>query len=457
MNTIRVSRTTRIPCSAAELYAWHERPGALERLAPPWERARVLERTGGIENGSTVTLEVHAGPVPVRWVARHRDVVPGREFSDEQVSGPFALWVHLHRMIPIDDASCDLEERVEFAPPLGAFGAPAVPVLRSKVERMLAYRHRVISDDIRAEQRLAAPPMHVAITGASGLIGSALGSLLSTGGDRVSRLVRRDARTPDEIAWDPAGGRIDTAALEGVDAVVHLAGEGIADHRWTAERKRAILESRTSGTGLLARTLAQLRNPPRVLVSASAVGIYGDRGDELLDESASLGSDFLAQVCEAWEAAAAPAAAAGIRVVHPRFGIVLSPAGGALARMLPPFRAGLGGPIAGGRQWMSTIAIDDAAGAVQHAIARDELTGPVNVVGPLATQNAEFTRVLAHVLRRPAVFPVPAAALRLFFGELADAALLASQRAVPAALERSGYVFRHAGVEDALRFVLGRT
>ncbi|MEO8226510.1 MAG: SRPBCC family protein, partial [Gemmatimonadota bacterium] len=147
MNTIRVARTTRIPCSAAELYAWHERPGALERLAPPWERARVLERTGGIENGSTVTLEVHAGPVAVRWVARHRDVVPGREFTDEQVSGPFALWVHLHRMIPIDHASCDLEERVEFAPPFGALGAPAVPVLRSKVERMLAYRHRVIADD----------------------------------------------------------------------------------------------------------------------------------------------------------------------------------------------------------------------------------------------------------------------------------------------------------------------
>ncbi|MBA2627385.1 MAG: TIGR01777 family protein [Gemmatimonadales bacterium] len=445
-----------MPCSAEELYGWHERPGALERLAPPWERARVVARTGGIANGSTVTLEVHAGPVAVRWVARHRDVVPGRQFVDEQVHGPFASWVHLHRMIPVSADQCELEERIEFTPPFGPLGAAAVPHLRQTCERLLAYRHRLLADDMAAARELGLAPMHVVVTGASGLIGSAVVSLLGTGGHQISRLVRRPAAAPGEISWDPARGSIDSAALEGVDAVVHLAGEGIAERRWSTARKQAILTSRTEGTRLLASALAGLARRPRVLISASAVGIYGDRRDELLDESSEPGRDFLANVCQAWEAAADPARAAGIRVVHPRFGVVLSPGGGALARLLPPFRAGVGGPIGGGSHWMSTIAIDDAAGAIQHILAREALAGPVNVAGPEPVRNADFTRLLARILRRPAVVPVPAAALRVLFGELADAALLASQRVDPAALRRSGYVFRHRSLEDSLRFVLGR-
>ncbi len=444
-----------MPATAEELYAWHERPGAFERLTPPWERVRVL-RAAPIANGAMVTLEIRVAGFPVRWIARHREVIPGRQFADEQVEGPFESWVHTRRMTPLGPDACELDERVEFVPPLGALGGVARPALERQVRRMLAYRHTLLHDDLALHRRLGGSHLRVAISGASGLIGSALAGLLTTGGHEVMRLVRRAAAGPDEIAWDPERSRVDDAALARVDAVVHLAGAGIADRRWTEARKRLILDSRVRGTRLLAEALARLQPRPAVLVSASAVGIYGDRGDELLDEQSPPGGDFLAAVCRAWEAAAAPAAAAGMRVVHPRFGIVLSPAGGALARMLPPFRAGIGGPLAGGRHWMSAIPIDDVAGALLHCLLRADLAGPVNLAGPEPLTNAAFTKALADVLHRPAVLPVPALALRLAFGELADHALLVSQRVLPRALAGSDYQFRHPDIPAALRFVLGR-
>jgi len=294
----------------------------------------------------------------------------------------------------------------------------------------------------------------VAVTGASGLIGSALASLLERSGYQVVRLVRRAPRT-GEIGWDPARGRIDAAALEGLAAVVHLAGENLAGGRWTSARRRRILESRTLGTGLIARTLAALEDPPAVLVSASAIGVYGDRGDLPLAEDAAPGTGFLADVVRAWEAAADPARASGIRVVHPRFGIVLSPRGGALAKLLVPFRLGLGAPLGNGRQWMSTVSIDDTVGAIGHAIATGGVEGPVNVTMPEAVRNAELTRTLARVLRRPSLpFGVPAFALHVALGALADETLLASARVVPARLLETGYRFQQPALEPALRHVL---
>lgn len=295
----------------------------------------------------------------------------------------------------------------------------------------------------------------IAVTGATGFVGRALVASLTRDGARVLRLVRR-APGPGEAWWDPAAGRLDPAALEGVDGVVHLAGESIAAGRWTAERKRRIRDSRVEGTALLARALASLAAPPRVLVSASAVGIYGNRGDEILREDSPPGVGFLAEVGQAWEAAAAPAAAAGIRVVQPRLGIVLSPDGGALARLLLPFRLGVGGPLGSGAQWMSWLSLDDALGILRAALARDELAGPLNAVAPTPVTNEEFTRSLGAVLRRPTLFRVPAAALTLVLGEMAEAALLASQRAVPDALLRAGHRFQDPDLEPALRRLLGR-
>lgn len=297
--------------------------------------------------------------------------------------------------------------------------------------------------------------LRIAMTGGSGLIGSSLTSLLRAAGHRVTPLVRR-APGHGEIGWDPAAGRIDAAALEGTDAVVHLAGESIADGRWTAARKRRILESRTSGTGLLAGTLARLARPPAVLASASAIGFYGDRGDQRLDEGSGPGEGFLPLVTRAWEAATSPAEEAGIRVVRTRFGIVLSADGGALARMLPPFRAGLGGRLGSGDQYMSPVALDDVAAALQHCIVTPAVRGAVNVTCPGPVTNREFTRILAAVLRRPAPFVVPRFALRVAMGEMVDELLFASARVEPAALLASGYRFRHPTVESALRHVLAR-
>ena len=297
--------------------------------------------------------------------------------------------------------------------------------------------------------------MKVLISGATGLIGSALIPVLVGGGHEITRLTRSPG-SGGGVGWNPDAGEIDTSRLEGHDAVVHLAGENIGEGRWTREKKRRILESRTRGTRLLAEILASLPEPPDVMVSASAVGYYGDRGNELLSEESGAGSDFLAEVCKAWEAAADPAREAGIRVVHPRNGVVLSTEGGALARLLPVFKLGGGGRIGGGRQWSSWIAMDDVVGAIVHALTHDSVEGPVNLVSPNPVTNVEFTRVLGKILNRPTIFPLPAPAARLMLGEVADALLLASQRVEPAKLKEVGYEFRYPELEGALRHLIGR-
>jgi hypothetical protein len=295
--------------------------------------------------------------------------------------------------------------------------------------------------------------MIIAITGASGMIGRALVPFLAGAGHQVRRLVRRTPG-PGEIGWQPATGQIDAAGLSGVDAVVHLAGESIAARRWTAASKARIRDSRVGGTVLLARTLATLEPRPRVLISSSAIGIYGDRGDEVLTDGARPGRGFLADLGQAWEAATDLAREAGIRVALPRTGLVLHPDGGALARMLPPFRLGLGGPLGTGRQWMSWVTLDDLVALLHHLLVRDDLAGPFNATAPGAVTNAEFTRQLGAALGRPAVLPVPALALRLLFGEMAQEALLASLRVGPTRLLASGFVFRDPELGAALRRLL---
>ena len=299
--------------------------------------------------------------------------------------------------------------------------------------------------------------MRILVSGSHGLVGSALMPCLTAAGHRVTRLVRSKPRPGEaEIYWDPAGGKIDASSLEGFDAVVHLAGDSIASGRWTAEKKARIRESRVPATRLLAGSLAGLARPPRVLVSASAVGYYGNRGEEVLTERSAPGSDFLAAVCGEWEAATQPAARKDTRVVNLRIGVVLSATGGALAKMLPPFKMGVGGKIGDGKQYLSWIAIDDLAAVILRALETETLTGPVNGVSPNPVTNAQFTRALGRVLKRPTIFPMPVFAARLAFGEMADALLLASQRVEPAKLVAMGYEFRFPELEGAFRYLLGR-
>jgi hypothetical protein len=295
--------------------------------------------------------------------------------------------------------------------------------------------------------------MNVLISGATGLIGSALIPELEAKGHTVTRLSRSRSGA-NTIRWDSSA-TID-GDLEGTEAVVHLAGESIAQGRWSPDKKRRILDSRVQGTSLIAERISALATPPEVMVSISAVGYYGDRGDEVLTEESAPGADFLARVCREWEAAAEPARRAGIRVVHPRLGIVLSPQGGALGTTLPIFKLGGGGKIGSGRQWWSWVALDDVVGSIVQALTDETVEGPVNVGSPNPMTNAEYTKVLGKVLGRPTVLPLPAPAARIMLGEVADALLLASQRMQPAKLEATGYAFRYPQLEGTLRHLLGR-
>jgi uncharacterized protein len=457
-----------MPVSADAVWDWHARPGALERLTPPWDRTRIVDRSArGLEDGARITLSVPIGPLRVRWVSRQRDCVRGRGFVDEQIEGPFAHWVHTHAMLDetaaAGRAGSILEDRIEYDPPYGAAGRwLAGRALRGRLDTLFRYRHDTLRADLETHARFAARPrLTVAITGASGLLGSALATLLTTGGHRVIHLVRRrgtstDTASDDRATWDPARGLMAPEQLPRLDAVVHLAGESIAGGRWTAARKDAIRESRIVGTRALAESLTRLSHPPASFLCASAIGFYGNRS-EPVSEHDPPGEGFLAEVCQAWEAAAAPAIAHGIRVVHLRLGLVLSPAGGLLGTLLPLFRAGLGGPVGQGRQVVSWVAIDDAIGAFHHALQQASLQGPVNVTAPEAVTSRELAQALGRVLRRPALLPAPAFGVRLAMGrEMADETALGGARVLPERLLASDYAFRFRQLEPALRHLLGR-
>ncbi|MBU8894231.1 TIGR01777 family oxidoreductase [Corallococcus sp. M34] len=451
-----------MPVPASDLFRWHAREGAFERLVPPWDPVQVVERSGeGIQTGARLAIALRVGPLRSRLSAEHTAYEEGVLFQDTQRSGPFRRWVHTHHMRPgPSSGSSVLEDEVEYELPLGALGsAVAGAPVRRRLEHTFAYRHAVTFADLKRHAAFAARgPLTVAISGASGLVGSALGPFLTTGGHRVKRLVRGPADAlRGEISWAPQRGELDARALEGVDAVVHLAGANVAGHRWTPEYRDLILKSRTEGTRVLCEALAKLERKPRVVVSASAIGYFGDRGDEVLTEASGAGTGFLSQVCREWEAATAPAEDAGIRVVHARLGVVLDAREGALAKMLPAFLAGGGGPMGSGRQWMSWVSLEDVLGLLHFAMMTPDVRGALHVVSPGAVRQAELARTLGRVLHRPAFLPMPAAVIRTLFGQMGEEALLSGAHAVPEAALRHGYAFTFPELEGALRFTLGRT
>jgi uncharacterized protein (TIGR01777 family) len=449
-----LERTVELTVGAAEAFAWHEREGALERMLPPWEHARVVARSGGgLQDGSRVTVSSSFGPVPVTMTAEHRDFRGGERFTDVQVDGPFARWEHVHEVIAREGGRCAWRDLISYELRGGVVGrAIAGSPVRRRLERALTWRHATLRDDLALHAALPRRRLRVAVTGATGLIGRTLCPLLTTGGHDVLPLSRGG---DERLRWDPARGLAHPEALEGVDAVVHLAGENIAT-RWTPKRAAIIERSRVGGTRALVASLAKLKRPPCTFLCASAVGWYPS-SDAVVDESTPPGTGFLAKVCRDWEEAAEGAAAFGARVVRTRFGIVLSPQGGALAKMLPAFRLGLGGPLGSGRQWQPFVSIDDAAAVILTALLQEDVAGPVNVVAPERVTNDELSRTLARVLHRPCAPRVPAFVLRAVFGGMADGALLASHRVEPRALASRGYSFRHATLEASLRHVLGRS
>lgn len=473
---------TDLPFPRPDVFAWFARPGALTRLTPPFAGRVLSEPSDGLRPGSAAELAVvppgtlglaavsAAELLPVhlrpetRWRAVHTALAEGVSFVDEMASGPLRSWRHTHGF-DVRPGGTVMRDRIEYELPRALDHAAGRRWVRTGLERMLAYRGRQAAADLDFHARHTSRPLTVAVTGASGLIGRQVCALLEGGGHQVLRLVRRRPAAPGEVSWDPGAGVLDPAALARCDAVVHLAGHPIGG-RFTAANKRRILASRVAGTGLIARALAALAadGVPRALVSASAIGRYGAHppgagvGPDArpLSEDAPPGDDFLAGVCTAWERACDPARAAGVRVVTVRTGLVLTPAGGLLARFLPLYLAGVGGPL-GRDEWQSWIGIDDVAQVYARAVVDDAFVGPVNAVAPNPVTAAEFARTLGRVLRRPAAIPVPRFGPRLLLGSEGAAELAgADQRVAPAALLRYGYAFRHVDLEQQLRHVLGR-
>jgi uncharacterized protein (TIGR01777 family) len=452
------------PQDRATVWAWHERPGAFTRLSPPGQVRASGEPSDGIHPGSehrfTIGVPGTAGRVGPTWHARHTAYQPPSLFEDVMVSGPLRAWVHRHRFTDTADGGTRIEDQVDYELPFGLPDALA-RLVEPQLRGMFAYRERQLRDDL-AFHAVHPDAKTIAVSGASGLVGTQLVAFLRGGGHDVRVLTRRPVRGAGEIQWDPEatdGSGIDPEALREVDVVIHLAGEPIGK-RFTAQHKARVFDSRVRSTGVLARALAALAGDgrERAFVVASASGFYGaDRGDEVLTEDAAPGDDFLALVCREWEAAADPARAAGVRVVHVRTGLVQSAGGGQLALQLPIFQAGLGGRLGAGRQWLPWITVDDLVGLYGHVALTPGLSGPVNAAAPSPVRAGEYAATLGRVLGRPTLLPVPAFGPRLLLGaEGARELALAGQRMDAGRAQEWGYRFRHTDLAAGLRHVLAR-
>ncbi|MBU1568903.1 MAG: TIGR01777 family oxidoreductase [Proteobacteria bacterium] len=444
-------------CSAAELHAWHSRPGALERLLPPWEKTMVLAKSGGIEAGGQVLLKMHLGPFPFHYQGRHLENIPGKMFRDIQEKGPFAHWSHSHFFKDTPEGA-ELRDVVEYS----LRGHAILPgsirnYVTKNLKRMFYYREAVLREDILLHKRCSARPMRLLVSGASGALGRDLLPLLTTGGHQVFTLVRRPPDpTRGEIFWDPEKNILNEGDLPELDGVIHLAGEYIGLSRWSEDKKRRVIDSRVNGTELLARTLAAGRRPPEVFLSASATGYYGDCGEEEIDEAGPVGAGFMSEVCRRWEQATEPARQAGIRTVQLRLGVGLTQRGGALKRILASSPCGYIRRFGTGKQYISWISSDDMISAMLHALTCPSLSGPLNIAAPEPVTNQQFMRTLARISRRPLLFPLPAWLLQMIYGQMASEILLSSCRVTTKKLIDSGFCFRHPNLEAALTALLGK-
>jgi uncharacterized protein (TIGR01777 family) len=460
-------RSTSIDCERFALYQYHSMPGAINRLIPPWENIRIEKRSDSLAVGSEVILRQSLMGIPVRWLARHTLLDAPESFQDAQVTGPFKSWVHDHSFECSEPGRSILRDKIHFESKFGVLGALTHPFIRGKLNAAFEYRHRTTQEDLRLQRFLISHvgyrKLRIAVTGSTGMIGRRLVDLLSVLGHKAICILRPQSTFNQNdfpigvtsVVWDSRSGFSSQELVNGLDAVIHLSGQGIATSRWSDSVKKSIRDSRVKGTKDLVRDLSDLASPPKAFVCASGVGYYGDRGSQILDESFPSGNDFLAELARDWESAAQEFEQSGNRVSIGRLGIALHPRYGALAKLITPFRLGLGGRVGSGRQYWSWIHLDDAAAGFIYLAVNPASAGPYNLVAPEQTDNQSFTRALAKALHRPAVLPIPAFAARLILGEMADAMLLASARANCGRLLTEGFPFRAPTLESCFHQILG--
>ena len=449
----RFEKDIEIKTNVEELFEWHEKPGAFERLTPTWDPVKIIKKEGGIVDGE-VDMRVKIGPLWVKMLMQHCEYKKNSKFKDVQIEGPFPMWEHTHLFNETKKGFTKMNDIIDCRIPLGLVGKIfSRKYVKNRIEQLLEYRHSTVYEDFKIANKYRGKTMNVGITGSHGLIGTALIPFLTTCGHKVTRIVRGTPKE-NEIYWNPKTGEIDS--LEGLDIIVHLAGEPVGSRiRWNRKKKEEIYESRVLGTGLLCRKISRMVKPVKALISASAVGYYGDRGNEFLDETSGAGGGFFSDVVKGWEKATEYASGIGIRTVNMRFGIVLTPEGGALERMMLPVNFGLGSRI-GGEQWWSWVSIDDTIGSIYHAMMNDEMKGKYNVTAPFPVRQKEFSKTLCGIMWRPDMMALPESIVKNIMGEMGEMLLLASNKINSNKIIETGYEFRHERLEDALRHLLGK-
>ena len=441
-----ISKISTVLAPSSLVYDWHTRPGAFQRLVPPWESIQLVNETGSFDQ-KKVTLRMKRWGIPIRWVAKHVDVMPPDSFTDVQVTGPFSRWHHKHEFLPLSDTRTKMIDTIDYRLPLHRITTLTSNwLIRRDLNRMLRYRHNIVKHDLALLNNWPMPRQVVAISGASGLIGRHLSTFLRAAGHTVKHLVRRDHnRLPHDIHWDPQTGIM--GDFSDVTVIIHLAGESIASPiRWSDSKKRRIYASRVQSTSVLATQLATCQNQVKTLICASGIGIY-PHSDHVMDEDGPTGNGFLSNVVSDWESACDPIRDR-IRVVHTRLGVVLHPNGGMLQRLRPIMKAGLLGRIGDGTQWMSWVALEDVLRALYVSMANTNLLGPVNVVSPYSTTQIEWIREWARHTHRPSLVPLPTPIVTSIMGEMGHELLLASQHVVPKKLLETDFQFQCTSMSD---------
>ena len=446
-----------------EIWNWYNSDGAFRRIMPEWEGIQPMN-AGRLVDGDETIFKVKLGPFRQKWVARHHSVVSGESFADRMIKGPFGAWNHNHKFQTDSNGVTSVIDNVEYKLPLHILtGWSAGFTVLPRMKQMFEFRSVRVANDLKQIQATAdLPRQRILVSGSTGMIGLQLCAFLEAAGHDVHRLLRPSTKLPTDVdstkivRWNDLTGDILEGDMNGFDSIIHLAGAGIGDKRWSKKRLKLIRDSRIIPTQNLAKIVSKLDQPPKKILCSSAIGFYGNRGTEVLDESSTTGDDFLAELCKEWEGASDVAKDAGVNVIHLRTGIVMSPLGGALAKLLLPAKMGAGGPVGGGKQMQSWISLDDEIYAIHHLMMKEDSEGVYNLTAPNPVSQKKFAKTLGKVLRRPAFAPLPGFVIKLLFGQMGKKLVLEGQDVRPKRLLESGYEFTHSELETCLRSCLGK-